>query len=108
MQRIPTILAGLTLAAGVFGAGVAMAMDDGYQDESTTSYYDTTPDTRTEDVAPGMTYNYYGNSGTTYYYDTSPRYSYAPLGYYDNPYNPYWSYRGPLGQGSGSDMRIGR
>jgi hypothetical protein len=29
-------------------------------------------------------------------------------GYYDNPYNPYWSYRGPLGQGSGSDMRIGR
>jgi hypothetical protein len=107
MQRITKILAGLTLAAGVFGAGAAMA-NDGYQDESATSYYYTTPESSVEDTAPGTTYNY-TTPGTTYYYQSpGSTYSYAPRGYYDNPYNPYWSYQGPLGQGSGHDMRIGR
>ncbi len=80
------------LAAGLFGAGTAMAMGDGYS-----YHYDS-----------GTTYHYYSSPGTTYYYES---YTYTPrgtFGYYDNPYNPYWSYRGPLGQGSGHDMRVGR
>jgi hypothetical protein len=106
MQRITKIIAGLTLAAGVFGGNAAMALDDGYDsDEGTTTYYYT---------SPGTTYT--APPSTMYY--TSPRMTYSETdiyntpsgvyGYYDNPYNPYWSYNGPLGQGSGHDMRIGR
>ena len=105
MRGITKTLTGLTLAAGLLGAGTAFAMGDGYM----TEYYG----------SPGATYSY----DTTYSYESPTytpygSYSYAPYGtygyapystgYYDNPYNPYWSYRGPLGQGSGSDMRIGR
>jgi len=99
MRGITKTLAGLTLAAGLFGAGTSLAMGDGY----TTEYYGST----------GAAYSYesqtYAPNGS---YSSAPYGTYgdAPYatGYYDNPYNPYWSYRGPLGQGSGSDMRIGR
>jgi hypothetical protein len=91
MHRIAKIIAGLTLAAGTFGATAAFGMGDGY----TTNYYYTTPGTSYYYSSPGTTYQSapYGYSGT--------------YGYYDNVYNPYWSYDGPLGQGSGHDMRIG-
>jgi hypothetical protein len=96
MRGISKILTGVTLAAGVFGAGAALAMEDGYDYRSTTPYY--------YETSPGTTYDSMPEGG--YGHD-----GYAPsgtFGYYDNPYNPYWAYRGPLGQGSGSDMRIGR
>ena len=93
MRRISKVIAGLTLAAGMFGATAAFAMGDGHHYRSpTNSYYYTQPNTTYSYSSPGMNY------------DPQP-YGY---GYYDNVYNPYWSYHGPLGQGSGSDMRIGR
>ncbi len=47
-------------------------------------------------------YYYTAPEVSTYYYPRT-----ATYGYFDNPYKPYWSYRGPLGQGSGHDVRIG-
>ena len=103
MRRFTKHITGLALAAGVFGSGAAMAMDDNY-DSSTTYYYESAPSTTYQE--PSTTYL---QEPRTMYYDESP--TYAPrgvYGYYDNPYNPYWSYQGPLGQGSGHDMRFGR
>jgi hypothetical protein len=113
MRRITKIIAGLALAAGTFGATAAFAMGDGYHYRSTTSYYYTSPDSAYGDTMTGRSTYLYTQPRTTYYY-TSPGVTYeyyAPrsvYGYYDNPYNPYWGYTGPLGQGSGHDMRIGR
>lgn len=108
MRRITKIITGLALATGVVaGGGAAMAMDDGYHYRSSTSHYYSSPGTTYyEDRAPS----------TMYYMAPSPTYRETDIyntpngvyGYYDNRYNPYWSYRGPLGQGSGHDMRIGR
>jgi hypothetical protein len=105
MRRISKIIAGLTLAASAFGASAACAMGDGYHYRSSTYYY-TQPGATYYDTSPSVTYNYspYSNYGGYRYYG-SDGYGYS---YYDNPYNPYWGYQGPLGQGSGSDMRIGR
>ena len=88
MRRVTKLVTGLALAAGVFGSGTA-AMADSYGYRSSTTYY----------YSPGTTDSYYG----TYNYNYAPSY-----GYYDNPYNSYWGYQGPMGQGSGHDMRFGR
>jgi len=101
MRRITKIIAGLTLVAGTLGAAAAFAMSDGHY-RSARSYYYTSPDAMDSYSSPSTTY-YYSSPGTSYYY--APQGTY---GYYDNPYNPYWGYTGPLGQGSGHDMRIGR
>ena len=98
MRRITKLMTGLALAAGVFGGSAAMAMDDGYSYRSSTTYYYSSPNT-TYYHTPGTTDSYYG----TYNYNYAPSY-----GYYDNPYRPYWGYQGPMGQGSGHDMRFGR
>lgn len=104
MHRITKIITGLTLAAGVVTtSGAAMAMDDDYNYRSSTTYYYEDPAPRT---APSTMY--YMSPRTTYSETdiyTTPN---GVYGYYDNPYNPYYGYHGPLGQGSGHDMRIGR
>jgi hypothetical protein len=108
MRRITKIITGLTLAAGVVASGgAAMAMGDGdHYRSSTSSYYSSPGTTYDEDRTPSTMY--YTPPPTTYsetdIYNTPS----GVYGYYDNPYNPYWNYRGPLGQGSGHDMRIGR
>ena len=108
MRGITRILPGLTLAAGMFGGSAAMAMGDGYHYRSSTTYYFTEPSTTYYYTEPSTTF-YYRSPSTTYSY--IPHSTYAPsgtFGYYDNVYDPYWAYSGPLGQGSGHDMRIGR
>jgi len=105
MRSITRILAGAAVAAGVFGAGAAMAMGDAYTHGDRIYYYELPATTYYE------TYTYQPYAYETYTYQPYAyrEYRYQPyLGYYDDPYHPYWSYRGPLGQGSGSDMRVGR
>ena len=71
-----------------------------------TYQYDRTP-TLLETVfapltgTPSTGYDYYPNRGWGQYYSVGS-------GYYGNRYHPYWAYQGPLGQGSGHDMGIGR
>ena len=114
MRIVTKLLAGAALLAGLGASSAALA--DGYGDSLSdyngTFYYGPGDGPygnysyRNENgvrVLPN--YGYYGRGyGTSYYYN-SP---YSGYGYYDNVYTPYWGYQGPLGQGSGSDMRIGR
>ncbi len=93
MRRTTTILSALAVAAGVWGAGSAMAMDGYYYQPRATYYYDS-------NYAPlgsyHGTYEYPDWRYRTTYQDAPDSgYNYAPLGSYYGTYQygPDWGYR---------------
>jgi hypothetical protein len=122
MRRTSTVLAGLTLAAGLFGGTAAFAMGDGYHYQRSTMYYYRPQSTY---LSPGYYHSEYAPLGSyygTYQYPEASSYSdwryrrtyqhaphsdgytyqYAPHGGYDNDGMSYQR------RGIGYDMYIGR